>query len=129
MNKKIFSVLLIAFLSAGCAAKRGHQFLAKMSNEEIAHKLVKNKTSQEEVKVMFGDPEDVDIDSDGGETWLYKYIRSESKGINFVPIVSSFYQGTNDSIKKLKIKFNSNGVLEKFAFSNAKGETKAGLFQ
>jgi len=128
MSKKIIA-LIMCLLVTGCGAKTGHQFLAKMSNQEVANKLVANKTSKAEVREMFGDPEDIDMIDNGGETWLYKYIRSESKGINYVPIASSFYGGTNDSIKKLKIKFNDCGVIEKYTFSNSKGETKAGLFQ
>ena len=128
MDKKIL-LSILALLISGCGANTGHQFLAKMSNDEVARKLVQNKTSKEEVRSMFGDPEDVDINDESGETWQYKYVRSEVKGVSFVPIAGSFYGGTNDSIKKLKIKFNSDGLVDKFAFSNSKGETKAGLFQ
>ena len=113
----------------GCAAKTGHQFLAKMSNQEITSKLIEKKTSKDEVNKMFGDPEDINMASDGGETWLYKYVRSEAKGINYVPIASSFYGGTNDNIRKLKIRFDNHGILERYSFSNSKGETKAGFFQ
>ncbi len=119
----------MCFFVTGCGAKTGHQFLAKMSNEEIASKLVVKKTTKAEVNEMFGDPEDVDMADNGGETWLYKYVRSEAKGINYVPIANSFYGGTNDNIRKLKIKFDNCGILEKYSFSNSKGETKVGLFQ
>ncbi len=129
MNKKILSTLITLFLISGCAGKTGHQFLAKMSNEEISSKLVKNKTSKAEVTEMFGDPEDIEMGVNEEETWLYKYTRSEAKGVNFVPVVSSFYGGTNDNIRKLKIKFNGCGLVDKFAFSSSKGETKTGLFQ
>ena len=129
MNNKIFSILITFFLVTGCAAKTGHQFLAKMTNQEISSKLIANKTSKADVTNEFGDPEDIDMQNDGGETWLYKYVRSEAKGVNFVPIASSFYGGTNDNIRKLKIKFNNNGIVTKYSFSSAQGETKVGLFQ
>lgn len=89
MNKKVIT-LIVCLLVAGCGAKTGHQFLEKMSNQEIASKLIAKKTSKAEVKEMFGSPEDIDMTDDGGETWLYKYVRSEAKGINYVPIASSF---------------------------------------
>lgn len=129
--KKGYFILMIALL-AGCATNTGHQFLAKMSNEEISSKLVPNQTSKKQVQAMFGDPEDIDIDvtnSSGGEVWTYKYLRSEAKGVNYVPLVSSFYSGTNDNIRKLRIKFNANDLVEKFAFSSSKGESKWGMFQ
>ena len=65
----------------------------------------------------------------GGETWEYEYTRSESKGVNSVPIASAFYAGTNDYKKKLKIKFNSANVAERHAFSSSTGETRHGMFQ
>lgn len=126
-NKIIY--LMMVFLLAGCAAKRGHQFLEKTSNQEISSKLVAQKTTKEEVNQMFGDPEDVDMTYDGGETWLYKYVRSEAKAANFIPIVGDIYHGTNDNIRKLKIQFNKCGLIERYSFSSSKGETKAGLFQ
>ena len=129
MNSKILALLIAGLLISGCAIKTGHQFLAKMSNEEISSKLIQNNTSKDEVKSMFGDPEDVLIGNGGGEIWLYQYSRSEAKGINFVPFANNFYRGTNDNIRKLKIKFNSCDLVEKFSFSNSQGETKYGLFQ
>jgi len=120
---------LSVLLFSGCAAKTGHTFLEKMSQEEISTKLIHGKTTKVEVIKMFGDPEDVDLRDDGREVWVYKFIRSSAKGVNFVPIANSFYAGTNDNIKRLKISFDTNSVVDKFAFSNAKGETKAGLFQ
>lgn len=129
MIKKTTFILLTIFLISGCATNTGHQFLAKMSNEEIASKLIQNQTSKSEVLAMFGDPEDIEIDNDGGETLLYQYIRSEAKSVNYVPIASAFYAGTNDNKRKLKIKLNSKGIVERFAFSSSHGETKFGLFQ
>lgn len=128
MNKSIITMVMLLVLTS-CGANTGHQFLAKMSNQEIGSKLVVGKTTKDEVNQMFGNPEDIDMTDNGGETWLYKYVRSEVKAVNFVPVASSFLSGTNDNTKKLKIKFNNCGILEKYAFSNSKGETKVGLFQ
>lgn len=129
MKKFSIATLISSILLTSCAAKTGHAFLEKMSDKDISVKLVKNSTTKEEVQKLFGDPEDVKLHKDGTETWQYKFVRSEAKGVNFVPIVSSFYAGTNDSIKRLKILFNANGTVSRFAFSNSKGETKAGLLQ
>ncbi len=126
---KIFTSLVLTLLISGCSVNTGHQFLSKMTHAQIASNLTKGKTTKGEAQVTFGDPEDVILNDDGSEIWIYKYVRSEAKGVNYVPIVNSFYSGTNDNIKKLKIKFNSQGIVQNIAFSSAKGETKAGLFQ
>lgn len=130
MQKLYFMLQLLAlFVITGCAVKTGHQFLEKMSNEDISSKLVKGQTSKNQVKELFGDPSDVDVLPDGKENWVYSYVRSSSKGINFVPYANLVYSGTNDNTRKLKILFDTEGKVEFFAFANSKGETKAGLFQ
>lgn len=124
-----YRCLPIVLLLSGCAAKTGHQFLEEMSETQVASSLVSNVTTKAEVKEKYGDPEDIDFSVDGTETWLYKFIRSDAKGINYVPIASLFYRGTNDTIKKMKIVFNSQGVVHKYAFSQTTGETKIGAGQ
>lgn len=126
--KKLSLVAFILMLSS-CAGNTGHQFLSEMSREEISRKIVNHKTNKETIRANFGDPSDISIDNDGGETWEYEYTRSESKGVNYVPIASAFYAGTNDYKKKLKIKFNSSNVAERHAFSSSTGETRHGMFQ
>lgn len=129
-TKNLIIILLFGIVISGCAVKIGHQFLAKMSNQEISCKLVKGQTTKQQVQAMFGDPSDVDIlPPDSKEMWVYRYVRSEAKGINFVPYANLVYSGTNDNVRNLKILFDVNGVVEFFAFSSSKGETKTGLFQ
>ncbi|MGI4775956.1 MAG: hypothetical protein ACRYE9_03400 [Janthinobacterium lividum] len=122
-------VLLSTILLSGCAGKSGHAFSEKMSESEVSAKLIKDKTTKEQVKNMFGDPEDIDLREDGSENWVYKFVRSSAKAVNFVPYANLVYSGTNDTIKRLKILFNAQGTVNRFAFSNATGETKQGLFQ
>lgn len=129
MILKHFSIILLSISFSGCAVKTGHQFLEKMSNEEISRKLVKGITTKEQVKHFFGDPSDIDVLPDGKENWVYSYVRSASKGINFIPYANLVYSGTNDNVRKLKIIFDTRSKVEFFAFSSSKGETKTGLFQ
>jgi hypothetical protein len=130
--KRFYSLLLIPVLAplaiVGCGAKTGHIFLEKMSDSDVAEKLTRNKTTKEEVKAHFGDPSDIDLRDNGTEVWIYQFTRSRAKGVNFVPVVSGFYGGTNDNIRRLKIVFR-NGIVENYAFSSSKGETKVGAFQ
>ncbi len=131
--KRFYSLFLIPVLVplavVGCGAKTGHIFLEKMSDSDIGQKLVRNKTTKEEVKANFGDASDIDLRDNGTEIWIYEFKRSKAKGVNFVPIVNSLYQGTNDNVRRLKVIFNKCGVVENYAFSSSKGETKVGAFQ
>ena len=126
----LFLVPVLAPLAiVGCGAKSGHTFLEKMSDSDIDQKLILNKTTREEVKAHFGDASNVDLRDNGAEVWTYEFKRSRAKGVNFITVVSSFYAGTNDNIRRLKIIFNKSGLVENYAFSNSKGETKVGAFQ
>lgn len=130
--KKITLLLCAAAffpLLGACAIKKGHSFLEKMPEPQIASHLVKDVTTKAEAKQYFGDPEDIDHRDDGHEIWTYKFIRSSAKGANFIPIVNSVYAGTNDTTTKLKVIFNKNGTVEKHSLSHMQGQTQTGLFQ
>lgn len=120
---------ILGLFLTGCAATTGHTFLENMSQQEISARLIAHKTTKEQVRSSFGDPEELDFQDNGKEEWLYSYKRVDAKGVNYVPVVNSFYRGTNDTTKKLRILFDLEGRVEKYSFSNSKGETKMGLFQ
>lgn len=128
--KKVL-VLLCTIMSvnmlAGCGAKSGHSFLEKMTHQQAASYLIKGKTTREQVRSYFGDPEDIDYFPGGNEIWVYKFKRSVEKGSNYIPIIGAFTAGTNDTTKKLKIIFDKNGRVATYSMSQAKGETKVGL--
>lgn len=125
---QILCVVSVALL-VGCAGKTGHTFLEEKSPQEIQAVLVEGKTTKEDVRSKFGEPNDIDFDTNHCEIWKYEFIRSESKGVNFVPIANLFYRGTNDTTKRLKLIFNQQGVLVRHAMSSSNGETKLGAFQ
>ena len=79
--------------------ENGASVLEDMSTEQAAGSLVSNVTTKNQVKEKYGDPEDIDFGTDGTETWVYKFVRSDAKGVNYVPIANWFYRGTNDTIK------------------------------
>ena len=121
-------ILSLIFLSA-CAGKSRSQFLEKLSTKEISTKIIKGETTKSQVQKLYGDPSDIDLLPDGKENWAYIFKKSTAEGVNYIPYVSLAYSGTNDITKKLKILFNSSGIVEFFSLSNSKGETKMGLFQ
>jgi outer membrane protein assembly factor BamE (lipoprotein component of BamABCDE complex) len=129
--KNLLNVAFIAAMTAlsGCAAKTGHGFLEEMSQEEISKDLIISQTTKAQVKEKFGDPSEVDFDMEGKEKWVYLFTRAEAKGVNFVPLVSAFYRGTNDTIKRLTIIFDTSGKVLRHAFSNSQQETHMGAFQ
>lgn len=123
--KKLFvmgNIILVIALS-GCGAHKNQSFLEEMSDTEITRSLVKNVTTKEQVKYDFGDPEEIKFDK-SSEKWVYSFKRSDEKGVNFVASVNSFYQSSSDTIKCLKIFFNSRGIVERYTLSSSHGASK-----
>lgn len=111
---------------SGCVGDSGNTKLAKTNHETINSTFVKGRTTQQEVKDMFGDPDDTDIMMDGKVKWTYQHIKRSAMARNFIPVVNWMSSGTNDTTKKLVMVFK-NGILEDYSTSTSKGETKAGL--
>ena len=130
MNKIVFSTLAIsALLISGCAMKTGNENLGKMEKNQIDQQIIKGKSTKENVKAMFGDPDKTDFDNNGNEKWTYEHTRKSAKGVNFVPVVNWFVAGTNDIKKTLIVLFDDIGIVKNYIASSAEGETKGGLFQ
>lgn len=130
MNKIVFSALAIsALLISGCAVKTGNEKLANMEKSQIDNQIVKGKSTKSDVVALMGDPDKTDFDNNGNEKWTYIHMRKASKGINYVPVVSWFIAGTNDTTKTLTVLFSDNGIVKNYTASTAEGETKAGFLQ
>lgn len=131
MKKKfnIICALMMSFILMGCAGKTGHAFLEEKSPEEIKAILVEGVATKEDIRSKLGEPNDIDFDTNNCEIWKYEFKRSELSGISYVPIANWFSSGTNDTIKRLKVMFNQQGILTRYAMANSNGETKHGAFQ
>lgn len=134
ISSKFTAVLLGGFLTmglmAGCAAKSGNIVLENTDKAKINDGIVNGKTTKAEVKtLMEADPQNVDFDQSGHEKWTYSNVRKSAKFINFIPVVSMFGGGTNDTTKTLVIVYDNNGIVLNHVVSQAEGETKVGLFQ
>lgn len=131
MTKALTLSLLTAgaLLVSGCAVKAGNETLGKMEKGHIDSKIVKGQTSKEDIKSIMGDPDRTDFDNNGNEKWVYAHVRKDAKLTNYIPIVDIFVKGTNDTTKTLVVLFNDNGTVKNYIASEAKGETKGGLFQ
>ncbi len=114
---------------SGCAVKTGNETLGKMDKTQLDRGIAKGKSTKDDVKAMLGDPDKTDFDNNGNEKWSYIHVRKDIKAVNFIPLVSLFVQGTNDTTKTLVVLFDDKGYVKNYIASDAHGETKGGLFQ
>lgn len=120
------SVVLASLLISGCAVKTGNDKLQDVTQESILD-MIKNGTSTKaDVRKSLGEPAKIDFMESGLEKWEYNHSRRVEKGINYVPVVNWFVQGTDNTHKTLIVLFDGD-IVKNHSFSSSEGETMTGL--
>ena len=123
-------ICLVAGLSSallsGCASS-GNESIADASVETVSEQLVKGKTTQAQVRQLYGDPMKSSFTDSGNESWEYEFSRMRSKPINFVPYVNAIYSGAEGDKKSLVIFFDRSRVVQQYTISTSKVDVSRGL--
>lgn len=122
--------LVGALLSAslgGCASV-GNDRIADASIESVSKQIFKGRTTQAQVRQLYGDPMKSSYTDSGNEIWEYDFSRLHSKPTNFVPYVNVIYSGAEGDKKSLVIFFDRGKVVQQFTVSNSQVDISQGLF-
>jgi len=114
-----------AFL-AGCASS-GNESIADASRETVSGQLVKGRTTQAQVRQLYGDPIKTSFTDSGNESWEYEFSRLHSKPTNFIPYVNIIYSGSEGDKKSLVIFFDRSKVVQQYTISSSKVDISRGL--
>jgi len=76
----------------------------RIADEEVLKRLVRDKTTKQEVREMFGIPQQV-VFSPGGET--YVYFRDKTFGLIFRRI---------ERVESLTVRFDGSGILKEYEY-------------
>src|SRR5262249_43961708 len=93
----LLGALLSAFL-AGCASV-GNESIADATVESVSQQIFKGRTTQAQVRQLFGDPMKTSFTDSGNESWEYNFSRLRSKPTNFIPYVNVVYSGAEGDKK------------------------------
>ena len=100
--------LCIATLGlSGCAM--GNTSIAQEDGASLSAKIIPGKTTQSEVRQMFGVPMGTQINSDRTETWTYSMM--DTKFRTYVPFAELVAGNNGTQSKELVIKFNENKIV------------------
>src|SRR5262245_1904104 len=119
-------LLLIICAFAGCASS-GNDSIADATGASVAAQLFKGKTTQAEVRKLYGDPIKTSFSSNGFETWEYEFTRLQSRPTNFIPYINLVHSGADGDKKSLVIFFDRGKVVQDFTMSTSKVEVNQGL--
>jgi len=81
--------------------QRGNESIADATPESVSAQLIKGKTTQENVRGLYGDPARTSFTDSGNETWEYDFSRMHSKPTNFIPYVNLIHSGAEGDKKSL----------------------------
>ncbi|MHB1645922.1 MAG: hypothetical protein ACYCSW_05360 [bacterium] len=131
MKKKFllsFVLLLSIVFMSGCAAGIGNSKISNQSNQTLSQKIIKGKTTEAQVRQMFGDPDKTTFNGKGDLMWEYKYQHDHDTVAAYIPIVNMFSKDVKGHKKTLVILFNKKGIVKNYAFSNSSNSISLGAF-
>jgi outer membrane protein assembly factor BamE (lipoprotein component of BamABCDE complex) len=118
--------LLLAWGLAACATS-GNDSIADATGDSVAATLHKGRTTQAEVRKLYGDPIKTSFSSNGFESWEYEFTKMQSRATNFIPYVNLLHSGADGEKKSLVIFFDKRKVIQDYTMSASKVEVSHGL--
>jgi len=117
---------LLSALLSGCASV-GNESIADATPESVSVQLIKGRTTQQNVRGLYGDPAKTSFTDSGNETWEYDFSRMHSKPTNFIPYVNLIHSGAEGDKKSLVIFFDRSKVVQQYTISSSKVDVSQGL--
>lgn len=125
--KYVLGLCLSLFLVSGCSSV-GNEQIKQETQSTIETKLVKGKTTKEQVKSLFGDPIDATFHETGAEMWKYSFTKESCNASCYFIYTAWAYRSSSGTVKNLTILFDENGVVKNYTLSESPVESKSGLF-
>lgn len=122
--KKIFIAVLTILPLASCTV-HGNKSLTDENNQTVKLKIIKGKTTQQEILTAFGEPQ-TRATNDGQEMWSYSSMTGESQLSNYVPGLALLTNSSTAHIKSLDIWFKGD-VVERYNLSQTASKISRGL--
>lgn len=124
---RVILVAGFAFLSLSGCASVGNESIADATPESVSAQLIKGRTTQQNVRGLYGDPAKTSFTDSGNETWEYDFSRMHSKPTNFIPYVNLIHSGAEGDKKSLVIFFDRSKVVQQYTISSSKVDVSQGL--
>ena len=127
MAWRVSLVAGLSFALLGGCASVGNESIADATPESVSGQLIKGKTTQENVRAIFGDPVTTSFTDSGNEIWQYDFSRMHSKPTNFIPYVNLIHSGAEGDKKSLVVFFDRSKIVRQYTVSSSKVDISRGL--
>ena len=105
----------------------GNESIADATGATVAGQLLKGKTTQTDVRRLYGDPIKTSFSANGFETWEYEFTRLQSKPTNFIPYVNLVHSGAEGDKKGLVIFFDKQKIVQDYTMSTSRIDMTRGI--
>ncbi|MFJ5320551.1 hypothetical protein [Pectobacterium parvum] len=122
--KKLFIAALVILPLTACTTY-GNKSLKDESQQTVKAKIVKGKTTQQDVINAFGEPQ-TRATNDGQEMWSYSSMSGESQISNYIPGLALLKNSSTAHMKSLEIWFKGD-VVDRYNFSQTASKVSRGL--
>ncbi|WP_240149737.1 outer membrane protein assembly factor BamE domain-containing protein [Erwinia amylovora] len=119
--------MLFALISlSGCASTAGNQSIKNETQQSIASKITKGRTTKQDILQQFGEPTRKSAVDKNEDMWVYSIMNSNMSAMSYIPIVGLFSNGTDMKSKALTVTFEGDKV-ENWTFSESNDSVHSGL--
>ncbi|MBN3160186.1 hypothetical protein [Pectobacterium brasiliense] len=122
--KKLFIAALVILPLTACTTY-GNKSLKDETQQTVKTKIVKGKTTQQDVINAFGEPQ-TRTTNDGQEMWSYSSMSGESQISNYIPGLALLKNSSTAHMNSLEIWFKGN-VVDRYNFSQTASKVSKGL--
>ncbi|STU03703.1 hypothetical protein [Klebsiella pneumoniae] len=122
--KKLFIAALVILPLTACTTY-GNKSLKDESQQTVKVKIVKGKTTQQDVINVFGEPQ-TRATNDGQEMWSYSSMSGEAQISNYIPGLALLKNSSTAHMNSLEIWFKGN-VVDRYNFSQTASKVSRGL--
>lgn len=126
MKAKVTGALLTIIVLSGCASTAGNQSIKNETQQSIASKIMKGRTTKQDILQQFGEPTRKTTVDTNEDMWFYSIVNSNMSATSYIPIVGLFSNGTDMKSKNLTITFAGDKV-ENWSFSESNDSVHNGL--
>jgi hypothetical protein len=116
-------VFIVPLMITGCASS-GNKFLKKESFETVELKITQGRTTQQEVRDMYGDPLVTNYTDSGNEIWTYQF---DQMSLDALSILNPFKTTYNGIRKQLVVMFDSKGIVSRYNMNTSPHKTEMGI--
>jgi|SRR5471030_147977 len=124
MMKKLLIVALVILPLSACTVY-GNKSIKDETQQTLGSKIVKGKTTQQEILNTFGEPQ-TRASTDGQEMWSYSSMSGETQISNYIPGLALLKNSSTAHMNSLDVWFKGS-VVDRYNFSQTASKVSKGL--